>query len=221
MGIRVCEKSGWRIGYDVTATVVSAVLFVGCLTMKYELLKKTSIPNPPLSAVAVSIKQFPVESRASIIDPHAAVSGPGRTFNPTESRLAEISRPSRLEDLSGAIVRELRNERIRTLLTLDQIKALDNTRLVTNPFTLVAEADPQCMLEVSGRVLISSHKTRDLFSPNTDAITITVSVKDLKTGRVSEKTPIRTLIAVPFDSKELEDAMAVAVVTVMTKKTIF
>jgi len=203
------------------AIVVSMVVFVGCVTMKYELMKKTTVVNPPSSAVAISIEKFPVESKASIIDPRAAVAGPGRTFNPTESRLAEISRPSRLEDLSGAILRELRKERLRTFLTLDQIKSLDNVRLADNPFKLVAEGDSERLLEISGRILINSHKIRDQFSANTDAIMITVIVNDLKTGKVSEMVPVRTLIAMPFDSKELENAMAVAVVTVMTKKTPF
>ena len=207
------------------------VLLVGSMscTLKYEALKDTSLPNPPSTPVKIYVKEFPVESKANVVDPRTANSASQSTQYVTNAlasqgnKLVQISRPSRIEDLSGALLRELRKDKVRIFTQLDRVEVLDedSVRQVNNPFTLVSEDSDEADLEISGMALITSQRVRKVFSPQTQRVQIEVSVKDLKTGKVSTKSPVDAGIVMTFNSRELEEALAVAVVTSLTQKLLF
>ena len=136
------------------AKYLAVVLLAGltACTLKYEVLKSTSLANPPTAPIKIYIKEFPVKSIVRLVDPTAAVSTPYDTGtrsggSPNVSGLVastrdiEISRPSRIEDLSGSVLRELRRERIRVFTDLDQVTDLSQVRSVDNPFELVPPDD--------------------------------------------------------------------------------
>jgi hypothetical protein len=211
---------------------LGVTLLVGstACTLKYEALKDTSLPNPPSMLVKIYVKEFPVESKANVVDPRTAnSSGSQGTQYITNalasegSRLVQITRPSRIEDLSGALLRELRKDKVRILTQTDRVEVLDedSVRKVNNPFTLVSEDSDEADLEISGTALITSQRVRKIFSPQTQRVQVEVSVKDLKTGKVSKKSPVDAGIVMTFNSKELEEALAVAVVTSLTQKLLF
>ena len=211
---------------------LAVALLVGstACTLKYEALKDTSLPNPPSVSVKVYVKEFPVESKANVVDPRTANSaGSQNTQYITNalasqgSRLVQITRPSRIEDLSGALLRELRKDKVRIFTQTDRVEVLDkdSVRQVNNPFTLVSEDSDQADLEISGTALITSQRVRKVFSPQTQRVQVEVSVKDLKTGKVSTKSPVDAGIVMTFNSRELEEALAVAVVTSLTQKLLF
>ena len=211
---------------------LGVALLVGstACTLKYEALKDTSLPNPPSMPVKVYVKEFPVESKANVVDPRTANSaGSQSTQYVTNalasqgSKLVQISRPSRIEDLSGALLRELRKDKVRILTQTDWVEVLDgdSVRQVNNPFTLVSEDSDEADLEISGTALITSQRVRKVFSSQTQRVQVEVSVKDLKTGKVSTKNPVDAGIVMTFNSKELEEALAVAVVTSLTQKLLF
>ena len=211
---------------------LGVVLLVGltACTLKYEALKDTSLPNPPSMPVKIYVKEFPVESKANVVDPRIAnsVDSQGTQYitNALASegnKLLQISRPSRIEDLSGALLRELRKDKVRIFTQLDRVEVLDedSVRQVNNPFTLVSEDSDEADLEISGMALITSQRVRKVFSPQTQRVQIEVSVKDLKTGKVSTKSPVDAGIVMTFNSRELEEALAVAVVTSLTQKLLF
>ena len=211
---------------------LGVALLVGstACTLKYEALKDTSLPNPPSVPVKIYVKEFPVESKANVVDPRTANSaGSQNTQYITNalasqgSRLVQITRPSRIEDLSGALLRELRKDKVRILTQTDWVEVLDgdSVRQVNNPFTLVSEDSDEADLEISGTALITSQRVRKVFSPQTQRVQVEVSVKDLKTGKVSTKSPIDAGIVMTFNSRELEEALAVAVVTSLTQKLLF
>ena len=208
------------------------VLLVGstACTLKYEALKDTSVPNPPSVPVKIYVKEFPVESKANVVDPRTANSagsqGSQYITNALASegnRLVQITRPSRIEDLSGALLRELRKDKVRILTQTDRIEVLDedSVRQVNNPFALVSEDSDEADLEISGTALITSQRVRKVFSPQTQRVQVEVSVRDLKTGKVSTKSPVDAGIVMTFNSRELEEALAVAVVTSLTQKLLF
>ena len=209
------------------------VLLVGSMacTLKYEALKDTSLPNPPSMPIKIYVKEFPVESKANVVDPRTATSasssqGTQYMVNALASagnRLVQITRPSRIEDLSGALLRELRKDKVRIFTQTDRVEVLDedSVREVNNPFTLVSEDSDEADLEISGTALITSQRVRKVFSPQTQRVQVAVSVKDLKTGKVSTKNPVDAGIVMTFNSKELEAALAVAVVTSLTQKLLF
>ena len=58
------------------------------------------------------------------------------------------------------------------------------------------------------------------FSPRTTDVQIEVTIRDLESGRVVEHDTMRFGIHMLFNSKELEEAMAIAVVTYLTQKTL-
>ena len=211
---------------------LGVALLVGstACTLKYEALKDTSLPNPPSMPVKIYVKEFPVESKANVVDPRTANSaGSQSTQYVTNalasqgSKLVQISRPSRIEDLSGALLRELRKDKVRILTQTDWVEVLDedSVRQVNNPFTLVSEDSDEADLEISGTALITSQRVRKVFSPQTQRVQVEVSVKDLKTGKVSTKSPVDAGVVMTFNSRELEEALAVAVVTSLTQKLLF
>ena len=211
---------------------LGVALLVGstACTLKYEALKDTSLPNPPSMPVKIFVKEFPVESKANVVDPRTANSaGSQNTQYITNalasqgSRLVQITRPSRIEDLSGALLRELRKDKVRIFTQTDRVEVLDkdSVRQVNNPFTLVSEDSDDADLEISGTALITSQRVRKIFSPQTQRVQVEVSVKDLKTGKVSTKSPVDAGIVMTFNSRELEEALAVAVVTSLTQKLLF
>ena len=69
-------------------------------------------------------------SKASVVDPVAGGGGGdgghggGGMADKAGNKLIEISRPSRIEDLSGAIVRELRKSQVRVFSQLEVVKDL-------------------------------------------------------------------------------------------------
>lgn len=210
---------------------LGVALLVGstACTLKYEALKNTSLPNPPSMPVKIYVKEFPVESKANVVDPRTANSASQSTQYVTNAlasqgnKLVQISRPSRIEDLSGALLRELRKDKVRILTQTDRVEVLDgdSVRQVNNPFTLVSEDSDEADLEISGTALITSQRVRKVFSPQTQRVQVEVSVKDLKTGKVSTKSPVDAGIVMTFNSRELEEALAIAVVTSLTQKLLF
>ena len=214
------------------AKFLGVTLLVGSMacTLKYEALKDTSLPNPPSMPIKIYVKEFPVESKANVVDPRAANStasqGSQYITNALASqgnKLVQITRPSRIEDLSGALLRELRKDKVRILTQTDRVEVLDedSVRQVNNPFALVSEDSDEADLEISGTALITSQRVRKVFSPQTQRVQVEVSVKDLKTGKVSTKSPVDAGIVMTFNSRELEEALAIAVVTSLTQKLLF
>lgn len=201
----------------------------GC-ALKYEALKGTSLPNPPSMPVKIYVKEFPVESKANVVDPRTANSAGSQSTQyitnalaTAGNRLLQITRPSRIEDLSGALLRELRRDKVRIFTQTDRVEVLDedSVRQVNNPFALVAADSDEADLEISGTALISSQRVRKVFSPQTQRVQVEVSVRDLKTGKVSKKSPVDAGIVMTFNSRELEEALAIAVVTSLTQKLLF
>lgn len=212
----------------LTVTALAIGLGLGACTLKYDLLSGTSVPNPPAGPIKIYIKEFKVESRASVVDPWAAVggakvessSGINALSQSAGNKLIEISRPTRIEDLSGAIARELRRDKVRVFSQLELIKDLQTVRTIANPFQLVSSAD-EAQLEISGDALINSQRIKKVFSQETKNIEVAVTVRDLKSGATNKKTPLRAEVKMVFNSKELEEAMAIAVVTNLTQKILF
>ena len=219
-----------KMAAHLGAALLAAGLLSACFTLKYEVLKGTSLANPPVAPIKISIRAFPVDSKASITEASAAVAGGARQqgFQQITNNLARegtellrISRPSRIEDLSGAVLRELRKDKVRILLQLDRIANLDPeiVRQIDNPFELVAATEAQ--LEISGTALINSQRMRKAFSQQTKSVEIKIEVKDLQTGKVSKQSPLSAGVAMTFNSRELEEAMAIAVVTSLVQKVLF
>ncbi|HIL08799.1 MAG TPA: hypothetical protein EYG11_08875 [Candidatus Latescibacteria bacterium] len=216
---------------DKMAKYLGMALLVGltACTLKYELLKGTSLPNPPSAPIKIFIKEFPVVSKANVVDPRVAGSANSQgeqyvtnALASQGSKLVQISRPSRIEDLSGSVLRELRKEKLRIFSQMDRVEQLDedSVREVANPFVLVAD-NTEADLEISGSAKITSQRVRKVFSQNTQNVQVQVEVKDLKTGKMSKKSPINAGIVMTFNSRELEEALAITVVTSLTQKLLF
>ena len=139
----------------------------------------------------------------------------------TGGELIKISRPSRIEDLSGAVLRQLRQEQVRIFNTMDIVQAIEDVRTIDNPFELVTVDDPQADLEISGKILINSQRISKKFSRMTKNVEIQLIVRDIKNDKENEKKQVRAGINMIFNSKELEEAMAIAVITNMTQKILF
>ena len=199
-------------------------------TLKYEVLKETSLTNPPPGSIKIYIREFPVESKANVVDPRVANSAAAsqgqqavtNSLASEGSKLVQISRPSRIEDLSGAVLRELRKDKVRIFSQTDRVKTLDegSVRQVDNPFELVSEGT-EADLEISGSALITSQRVRKVVSQLTQGVQVEAEVKDLKTGNSSKKSPINAGVIMTFNSRELEEALAIAVVTSLTQKLLF
>lgn len=209
--------------------VAGAILWLGvlaCTGLKYEVLRGTSVPNPPSQPVAVYVEQFPVASKASVLERRAvgaAEEQMGSSINAMAevgSAVTEISRPCRIEDLVGSLLREMRGDTLRVLTDLTVVEDLQGARTIRNPFRLVSnEADAQ--LIVSGQALIRSQRISKTFSQKTQSFELDLSVKDVATGHVTKREKLRAGIRMIFNSRELEQAMAVTVVTYLTQKTLF
>ena len=211
---------------------LGVMLLVGSVacTLKYEALKDTSLPNPPTTPIKIYVKEFPVESKANVVDPRMATSATDQSTQYVTnalashgSKLVQISRPSRIEDLSKALLHELRRDKVRIFTQTDRVEMLDedSVRQVDNPFALVSADSDEADLEISGTALITSQRVRKVFSPQTQRVQVEVSVKDLKTGKVSKKNPVDAGIVMTFNSRELEEALAIAVMTSLTQKLLF
>ena len=207
-----------------------ALALGACGGLKYDLLRGTSIPNPPPRVIKIAIKDFKVGSKASVVDPRAATKGADNLSTSSQAtnamaetggELIKISRPSRIEDLSGAVLRQLRQEQVRIFNTMDIVKAIEDVRTIDNPFELVTIDDPQVDLEISGKILINSQRISKKFSRMTKNVEIQLIVRDIKNDKVNEKKQVRAGINMIFNSKELEEAMAIAVITNMTQKILF
>ncbi|MBT7861214.1 MAG: hypothetical protein HN712_12910 [Gemmatimonadetes bacterium] len=216
-----------------TAVFLSLLALTGCLSLKYVALKGTSVPNPPAGRVKIAIGAFPVVSKASVVDPTASVSSPhdpsggGGTRSAGlgglagESRDMEIARASRIEDLAGAVLRELRREHVRMFVYLEEIPDLEEVREFGNPFELVSAESGEAALVISGTALIRTRRISKQFTRETDSVEIGLTVIDVATGREVLKEDLRLGINLVFNSEELEEAMAVGVVTHLMQKTLF
>ena len=183
-----------------------------------------------MDPIKIYIREFPVESKANVVDPRVANSASANqgqqavTNNLASegSKLVQISRPSRIEDLSGAVLRELRKDKVRIFSQTDRVSILDedSVRQVDNPFELVSEGI-EADLEISGSALITSQRVRKVFSQLTQGVQVEVEVKDIKTGKTSQKSPVEAGVIMTFNSRELEEALAIAVVTSLTQKLLF
>ena len=206
--------------------LLSGFVLASCGGLKYEMLKGTSLENPPEESIKIYIKEFQVESKASVIDPQATIgggdpnAGTALTNNLAQvgNELVTISRPSRIEDLSGSVLRELRRDQVRVLLSLDKVEDLEDVRLVENPFELVRAGSAEAHLEITGKALLRSQRVEKKFSRKTTNVEVEVEIKDLKSGETLKRQPLKVGIKMTFNSKELEEAMAVAVVTYLTQK---
>ena len=76
-------------------------------------------------------------------------------------------------------------------------------------------------MEISGAALITSPRVRKVFSQLTQGVQVEVEVKDIKTGKTSQKSPVDAGVIMTFNSRELEEALAIAVVTSLTQKLLF
>lgn len=211
----------------IILVVAALALGLEACTLKYDVLRGTSVPNPPTAPIKIYIKEFQVVSKASVVDPVAAVGsaadgghGGSGLAEKAGNKLIEISRPSRIEDLSGAIVRELRKDQVRVFTQLELVKDLQTVRLVENPFELVSSA-AGAQLEISGVAQINSQRVGKVFTQDTKNIEVAVVVKDLQNGNISKKSPLGVGVKMIFNSKELEEAMAIAVVTSLAQKILF
>ena len=212
------------------AMLLVAFVASGCITLKYELLKDTSLPNPMTAPIKIYIREFPVESKAAIVDPRAAdaaASQGGESYvtNALASKgspLTTISRPSRIEDLSGAVLRELRRDRVRVFSQVVRLAELDedSVREIDNPFELVSTRE-DAHLQITGTARVHSQRVRKVFSQNAESVEVEVQVEDLSTGQISSKSPLKVGVVMTFNSRELEEAMAIAVVSSLTRKLLF
>ena len=114
----------------------------------------------------------------------------------------------------------MRKGQVRVFSQLEMVKDLQTVRLVDNPFALVS-SDADAQLEISGTAQINSQRIGKVFSQDTKNIEVTVAVKDLQSGNTSRKNPLQVGVKMVFNSKELEEAMAIAVVTSLSQKILF
>ena len=202
---------------------------IGCGNLKYVALKGTDLTNPPVERVRVYVKQFPVISKANVIDPNAISSGDqyqggGSSINSLAevgNAIMVISRSTRIEDLTRSLLRELRNSEIRYFSEYERVTDLSKTRVIPNPYELVAPEDTLAQLEISGEVILMSQRVEQRFTQNSSSVEVRIKIKDLTTGRQSEILPVKAGISMTFNSKELEEAIAVFISTVLTQKTLF
>ena len=53
--------------------LTSVVITVGCGNLKFLALKGTELENPPSMPIKMYVKEFPVTSKANVVDPNAAL----------------------------------------------------------------------------------------------------------------------------------------------------
>jgi hypothetical protein len=132
-----------------------------------------------------------------------------------------ISRNSRIEDLTRSLLRELRRDKLRIFSELDRVRDLQYVREVPNPFILVPPEDDEAQLEISGSVLLLSKRVEQRFSQKSTSATVQMVITDLGTGKQIRMPPVKSGINMTFNSKELEEAIAILITTVVTQKTLF
>lgn len=208
--------------------LTSVVITVGCGNLKFLALKGTELENPPSMPIKMYVKEFPVTSKANVVDPNAALGdsdvGGGRSINALAeagNAIMVISRNSRIEDLTRTLLRELRRDKLRIFAELDRVRDLQNVREIANPFVLVPPEDDDAQLEISGSVLLLSKRVEQRFSQKSTSATVEVVITDLATGKQIRMPPVKAGINMTFNSKELEEAIAILISTVVTQKTLF
>jgi hypothetical protein len=208
--------------------LTSVVITVGCGNLKFLALKGTELENPPSMPIKMYVKEFPVTSKANVVDPNAALGdsdvGGGRSINALAeagNAIMVISRNSRIEDLTRTLLRELRRDKLRIFAEFDRVRDLQNVREVANPFVLVPPEDDDAQLEISGSVLLLSKRVEQRFSQKSTSATVEVVITDLATGKQIRMPPVKAGINMTFNSKELEEAIAILISTVVTQKTLF
>ena len=208
--------------------LTSVVITVGCGNLKFLALKGTELENPPSMPIKVYVKEFPVTSKANVVDPNAALGDSdvvgGRSINALAeagNAIMVISRNSRIEDLTRTLLRELRRDKLRIFAELDRVRDLQNVREIANPFVLVPPEDDDAQLEISGSVLLLSKRVEQRFSQKSTSATVEVVITDLATGKQIRMPPVKAGINMTFNSKELEEAIAILISTVVTQKTLF
>jgi hypothetical protein len=208
--------------------LTSVVITVGCGNLKFLALKGTELENPPSMPIKMYVKEFPVTSKANVVDPNAALGdsdvGGGRSINALAeagNAIMVISRNSRIEDLTRTLLRELRRDKLRIFAEFDRVRDLQNVREIANPFVLVPPEDDDAQLEISGSVLLLSKRVEQRFSQKSTSATVEVVITDLATGKQIRMPPVKAGINMTFNSKELEEAIAILITTVVTQKTLF
>ena len=208
--------------------LTSVVITVGCGNLKFLALKGTELENPPSMPIKMYVKEFPVTSKANVVDPKAALGdsdvGGGRSINALAeagNAIMVISRNSRIEDLTRTLLRELRRDKLRIFAEFDRVRDLQNVREIANPFVLVPPEDDDAQLEISGSVLLLSKRVEQRFSQKSTSATVEVVITDLATGKQIRMPPVKAGINMTFNSKELEEAIAILISTVVTQKTLF
>ena len=208
--------------------LTSVVMTVGCGNLKFLALKGTELENPPSMPIKMYVKEFPVTSKANVVDPNAALGDSdvvgGRSINALAeagNAIMVISRNSRIEDLTRTLLRELRRDKLRIFAEFDRVRDLQNVREIANPFVLVPPEDDDAQLEISGSVLLLSKRVEQRFSQKSTSATVEVVITDLATGKQIRMPPVKAGINMTFNSKELEEAIAILISTVVTQKTLF
>ncbi len=206
----------------------SLSLATACGNLKFLALKGTSVENPPVQPVKIYIKEFPVTSKANVVDPNAALGDNDYTGGRSINTLAEvgnaimvISRSSRIEDLTRSALRELSRDKLRTFTEYDRVTNLENVREIGNPFVLVPPEDEDAQLEISGSIYLLSQRVEQRFSQNSTSVLLDLVVKDVKSGTEIRLPAVKAGISMVFNSKELEEAIAIFISTVLTQKTLF
>ena len=217
-----------RARFRMMLYLTSVVVTVGCGNLKFLALKGTELENPPSTPIKLYVKEFPVTSKANVVDPNAALGdsdmGGGRSINALAeagNAIMVISRNSRIEDLTRSLLRELRRDKLRVFSELDRVRDLQNVREVANPFILVPPEDDDAQLEISGSVLLLSKRVEQRFSQKSTSATVKMVITDLGTGKQIRMPPVKSGINMTFNSKELEEAIAILITTVVTQKTLF
>ena len=217
-----------RARFRMMLYLTSVVVTVGCGNLKFLALKGTELENPPSTPIKLYVKEFPVTSKANVVDPNAALGdsdmGGGRSINALAeagNTIMVISRNSRIEDLTRSLLRELRRDKLRVFSELDRVRDLQNVREVANPFILVPPEDDDAQLEISGSVLLLSKRVEQRFSQKSTSATVKMVITDLGTGKQIRMPPVKSGINMTFNSKELEEAIAILITTVVTQKTLF
>ncbi len=211
------------------AALCAMTAIVGCGNLKYQALKGTSVENPPQTPVKVYVKEFPVTSKANVIDPNAALGdggygGGGRSINALAevgNAIMVISRPSRIEDLTRSLLRELRPQELRVFTEYDRVTDLNGVRSIANPFVLVPPEDEAAQLEISGSVYLLSERVEQRFSQNSSSARVELVVRDIASGEEVRLPPTAAGISMTYNSKELEEAIAIFISTLLTQKTLF
>jgi hypothetical protein len=86
---------------------------------------------------------------------------------------------------------------------------------------LVSAESGEAELVISGTALIRSRRISKRFTRTTDSVEIGLTVMDVATGLEVAKDDLQLGVNLVFNSEELEEAMAVGVVTHLLQKTLY